>query len=121
MTALIVGLLLAVPPEGGMQKLASCLERKDRVCVMALLSRDEDRGSAEYLALAGRAYVLLGRPKDALNAIGQALQLQPGNYDYLMEQGWIYQKRETRWVPFTRSCWRLKRGQARLTLFTNWE
>lgn len=91
MTALIVGLLMAVPPEAT-QKLAGCLERKDRVCLTALLSRDGDRSSAEYLALAARAYVLLGRPKDALNAIGQALQLQPGSYDYLMEQGWIYQK-----------------------------
>lgn len=90
MTALVVGLLMGFPGDGT-QRLATCLEQRDRACLTSLL-RAGTGNSAEYAALAGRAYVLLGRPKEALSAVGQALQMQPGNYDYLMEEGWIYQK-----------------------------
>ena len=82
-------LLLTADPS---QRLSQCLEHKDRACLNAMLSKPPVHQSAEYLATAARGYMLLNRPKEALDAIGQALQQVPENYGYLMERGWIYQR-----------------------------
>jgi tetratricopeptide (TPR) repeat protein len=88
MILLALVLLVANPS----QRIAECLQQKDRVCLSSILRKPPLHQSPEYLAVAARAYILLNRPKEALEAIDQALEQLPENFDYLMERGWIYQK-----------------------------
>lgn len=74
------------------EKLAACVEQKDQACVLASLKDARSDRSPEYLALAARAYMLLGQNQDAMKSIAEAIRLKPDNYDYLMEQGWLWQR-----------------------------
>src|ERR1700675_5082293 len=81
-------------PDGraGVDALAHCVERSDRACVSALLARGSKESSAEYWAVAARGALLLGKSPDAVAAINRAVEQKPGDFDLLMEQGWVYQK-----------------------------
>jgi Flp pilus assembly protein TadD len=83
---------LPFPASDEFQNLASCIDRKDQACVAASLQNPPKHPSADYLAVAARAYFLLGRKQEAVESIKQAVQLEPGRYEYLMEQGWLYQR-----------------------------
>lgn len=83
---------LAFPTPDESQKLASCIDRKDQGCLAAILNHQPENRSADYLAVAARAYMILGRKREALESIDQAIRLEPGRYDYLMQQGWLYQR-----------------------------
>jgi tetratricopeptide (TPR) repeat protein len=92
MIPVLLWLALVVAPGDQTKKLSACVQRKDHACISSILSSPNKQDSAEYLAMIARACMIVGRPKDAASAIDRALQMQPGNYDHLMEQGWIYQK-----------------------------
>jgi tetratricopeptide (TPR) repeat protein len=83
---------LAFPTSDESQKLASCVDRKDQACVAASLQNPPKDPSADYMAVAARAYMLLGRKQEAVESINHAIQLEPGRYEYVMEQGWLYQR-----------------------------
>ena len=83
---------LSISPSKEFQRLARCVEQKDAACVSACLKDGSSDHSPEYFELAARAYMLLKQNQEALKSIAQAIQLKPGNYDYLMEQGWMYQR-----------------------------
>jgi tetratricopeptide (TPR) repeat protein len=85
-----------------LQKLAHCVDQKDQACVSACLKDEPANRSPEYFALAARAYLLLGQNQEAIDSIGQAVKLKPDSYDYLMEQGWLYQRSGDQ-VPAVRS------------------
>jgi tetratricopeptide (TPR) repeat protein len=74
------------------QKLAACVDHRDQACMAAGLKNQPRNSSADYLAVAARAYMMLGRKQEALESIDRAIKLQPDRYDYLMEQGWLYQR-----------------------------
>src|ERR1700722_8044574 len=76
----------------GFQKLAKCVEQKDKACVLVCLKEAPVDRSPEYFELAARAHMLVGEKQEALKSIAQAIELRPGSYDYLMEQGWFYQR-----------------------------
>jgi tetratricopeptide (TPR) repeat protein len=82
----------AVPGSDESQKLAACVDHKDQVCVAACLKNQPKNPSADYFAVAARAYMMLSRKQQALESIDHAIKLQPDRYDYLMEQGWLYQR-----------------------------
>ena len=92
MICVLLCLALAMQPEDQTKTLNACVQQKDRACISSTLRNLGKRESPAYLAVAAEGYMIIRRPDDALNAIDRALQLKPGNYDYLMEQGWIYQK-----------------------------
>src|SRR6185437_8640507 len=85
------GLALSAASDG-FPKLAHCVDQKNQACVLACLKDAPANRSPEYFALAARAYMLLGQNREALKSIAVAVQLKPGSYDYLMEQGWLYQR-----------------------------
>jgi protein O-GlcNAc transferase len=79
-------LLLAVSP------LERCIEKSDRTCVSELLSQQPKEATADYWAVAARGQLLLGKQQEAIAAINRAVEQRPGDFDLLMEQGWVYQK-----------------------------
>ncbi len=74
------------------QALAHCVERADHACVQSLLAKNTHEQSPEYLAVAARAELLLGNRQNAVAAIDRAVEQKPGDFDLLMEQGWVHQK-----------------------------
>ena len=88
----ILWLALVAAPSDQFKKLNVCVQQRNHDCISSILSSIDKKESPEYLALVARACMIVGRRDDAANAIARALQLQPGNYDHLMEQGWIFQK-----------------------------
>ena len=76
----------------GFRRLAGCVEQKDKACIAACLEESPADRTPEYFELAARAFMLLGQNQEAVKSIAQAVQLKPGSFDYLMEQGWIYQR-----------------------------
>jgi tetratricopeptide (TPR) repeat protein len=88
----VVLLSLVLSSLAGFQRLADCVDQKDQACVEACLKDPPVNRSADYFALAARAYMLLGRRQEAVESIRHAIQLNPGRYYYLMEQGWLYQR-----------------------------
>ena len=91
MNAALLLLLLSWGPDTK-DELSRCIERKDQKCVSVLLANRPESASPEYLAVAARGYMLLGKRQDAIDAISRAAEMRPGDYGYLMEQGWIYQR-----------------------------
>lgn len=83
---------LALSASDETQRLAACVDQKDQACVAAGLRNQPTNRTADYFAVAARAYMLLGRKQEALESIDQAIKLKPDRYDYLMEQGWLYQR-----------------------------
>ncbi|MDQ2777486.1 MAG: tetratricopeptide repeat protein [Acidobacteriota bacterium] len=93
MTPLLLLFALAVSSANTrVEALDRCVTRRDRACVSALLAQASDEKSPEYWAAAARAELLLGKRQDAVQAVNRALELKPGDFDLLMEQGWVYQK-----------------------------
>ena len=84
------GLASSAPDD--VQKLASCVDHKDQACVLACLKKPPAEPSADYFAVAARGYMLLGRKQEAVQAMEQAVKRSPGRYEYLMQQGWLYQR-----------------------------
>jgi protein O-GlcNAc transferase len=74
------------------QRLAQCVETRDRSCLEKLLKEPAAQGSPGYLALAAQGYALLGRQQEAATAIADALKQKPGDYDLLVEQARLYQR-----------------------------
>ncbi len=74
------------------EKLNQCVEQKDRACILACLKDAPAGRSANDFALLARAHMLLGQNQEAIDSIRRANELAPGNFGYLMDQGWIYQR-----------------------------
>lgn len=72
--------------------LERCIEKSDRACVSALLAKAPKETTAEYWAVAARGELLLGKRQEAIGAINRAVEQKPGDFDLVMEQGWVYQK-----------------------------
>jgi tetratricopeptide (TPR) repeat protein len=72
--------------------LEHCIERSDRACVSALLTKSATETSPQYWATAARGELLLGNRPEAVAAINRAVKQKPGDFDLLLEQGWVYQK-----------------------------
>ena len=85
-------LAFAATPTNAEQRLAQCVETRDRSCLEKLLKEPAVQGSLGYLALAAQGYALLGRQQEAATAIADALKQKPGDYDLLLEQARIYQR-----------------------------
>jgi tetratricopeptide (TPR) repeat protein len=79
-------LFLAVSP------LERCIQESDRACVSELLAQRPQEPTADYWAVAARGQLLLGKRQEAIAAINRAVEQRPGDFDLLMEQGWVYQK-----------------------------
>ena len=89
MIGLLLPLAFAATP---LSTLEHCIEKSDRPCVSALLATSPKEASAEYWAAAARGQLLLGKRQDAIAAINRAVDQKPGDFDLLMEQGWVYQR-----------------------------
>ena len=57
-----------------------------------VIGRTPQDATAEYWAVAARGRILLGNRQDAITAINRAVEQKPGDFDLLMEQGWVYQR-----------------------------
>ena len=83
--------------DASIDRLRNCLDRADSRCAAAALAdlppRTVER-CADCLELEARAFLLLGRKQEALDAIARAIQLDARQYRFLMTQGRIYQKFE---------------------------
>jgi tetratricopeptide (TPR) repeat protein len=88
----MVPLVLASAQTNAEQRLARCVENRDRACLEKLLKAPVGQASPAYLASAAQGYALLGRPQEAVAAIADALKQKPGDYDLILEQARIYQR-----------------------------
>ncbi len=88
---LLLLLWLWVDPNGS-EALSQCIVHKDQNCVASLLAKLPEDASPEYLAIAARGFLLIGKPEEALRTINRAVESQPDNYGFLMEQGWLNQR-----------------------------
>jgi tetratricopeptide (TPR) repeat protein len=89
---LMAPLAFAATQADSEQRLARCVETRDRVCLEKLLKAPAAKRSPAYLALAAQGYAVLGRQQEAAAAIEDALKQKPGDYDLLVEQAHIYQR-----------------------------
>ena len=83
---------LAATQTNAEERLARCVETRDRSCLEKLLKEPPAQPSLGYLALAAQGYALLDRQQEAATAIADALKQKPGDYDLLLEQARIYQR-----------------------------
>jgi Flp pilus assembly protein TadD len=74
------------------EKLNRCVEQKDRACILAGLKDVSAARSAGDFALLASAHMLVGQNQQAVDSIRHANELAPGNFGYLMDQGWIFQR-----------------------------
>jgi tetratricopeptide (TPR) repeat protein len=87
-------LLLLLWPDAvnAVQRLAHCLENRDKACLTKELSSPPADASPEYLSAAAEAYLLLGRNAEAITALETALKARPQDYDLLIQQGRTYRR-----------------------------
>src|SRR5258708_4661279 len=93
MIALLLLLLLPASEEVAVTaRLVHCIGIRDKSCLASVLKSSPGYSSAEYLAAAAEAYLMLGRNGEAISAIDAAVKSKPGDYELLMQRGRTYQR-----------------------------